>query len=581
MNDNLLQITPHPTRKELGFVVIFVSCYSFFLSVEAFLRKVRSIMKWILWIWVACLMVACNTHRSDEDHNRLRLNLYTEPPTLDSRKATDATSMNVLEMLFEGLTRMGPGDLPLPAAAKKIEISEDGRTYTFTLRDEAHWSNGAPITSEDFCYAWTTLLDPKFPGLFAYKMYVIQNAEAVKAGTLPMSALGVAAPDPKTLVVTLQYPTPYFLELTAFPTFYPIYKPSDLSNPDWAAEAGPQYISNGPFQLATWEHESEITVTKNPHYWDAAHVKLDGLHLFMIDDTTTELYMFEMNELDWSGSPLSNLSPEFIPALIEEGKAHFYPASASYYYKLNTLRFPLNNLNIRKALGYAINRKDIVTHITQAGQKPATALVPPMPGWTPQELFPDGNSQEAQNLFALGLKELGIKIQEFPPLTISYNSNREHQKIAQAIQHQWKEVLGLDVQLAHFDWKVYLSKISNQDYDIGRMGWVGDFNDPVSFLEPFKYRNSDKGGNNDTGWERPEYTAYLDAATQERNLYKRSEILKKAEALLIGDMPVIPLYFLMYGYLKKPYVHGVYLSSLGVVDFKNAYLEGKHDGLHH
>lgn len=529
-------------------------------------------IRWILLVVLACGIVACNP--KPDAKNTFRLNLYTEPPSLDSRKATDSTSMNVLVMLFEGLTRMGEDDLPHPAAAEKIEVSEDGRTYTFTLR-KSHWSNGAPVTSDDFLYAWQTLLDPQFPGLYAYKLYVIENAKAVKEGKLPMSALGVSAPDPHTLIVTLKYPTPYFLELVAFPTFYPIYKPSDLANPDWAAEAGPQYVSNGPFQLKVWEHESEIRVIKNAHYWDAGAVKLAGLHLTMIDDTTTEFYMFEMNELDWCGSPLSNLPPEIIPALIREGKVHFYPVAASYYYKVNTLNFPLNNVNIRKALGHAINRQDIVTHITQAGQKPATALVPQMPGWAPpSHLFSDGDEEGAKALFAQGLTELGITLEQFPAITISYNTNREHQKIAQAIQQQWKAVLGIEVQLIHYDWKVYLSKITHHDYQIGRMGWVGDFNDPISFLEPFKHRDDpDQGGNNDTGWERPEYTAYLDAAEQELNLQKRAHILREAEALLIGDMPVIPLYFLMYGYLKKPDVHGVYLSSLGIIDFKHAYLE--------
>jgi oligopeptide transport system substrate-binding protein len=534
----------------------------------------------ILLIMIRALLVflvcfsGCRSPHQAQHQNLLRLNLFTEPPTLDSRKATDVTSMSMLIMLFEGLTRLGEGDRPHPAAAEKIEVSEDGKTYTFTLR-ETQWSNGEPVTAEDFAYAWQTMLDPKFPSLFAYKLYVIENAELVKEGKLPMSALGVKAIDPKTLVVTLKFPTPYFLELVAFPTFYPVNKKIDQVNPDWAASSGSQYISNGPFQLDSWKHESEILATKNPLYWDAKAVKLDAIHLAMIDDTTTEFYMYEMNELDWCGSPLSNLPPEFIPALIAEGKAHFYPAAASYYYKVNTDIYPLNNVNIRKALGTAINRKDIVTHVTQAGQKPALALVPEMPGWSPPStLFKDGDIEGAKALFNKGLEELDLTLEQFPTTTLSFNTNREHQKIAQAIQQQWSEVLGIKIELTHFDWKVYLSKISKQDYQIGRMGWVGDFNDPVSFLEPFKYRNDpEKGGNNDTGWERPEYIAYLDAAAKELDLNKRAHILREAEALLIGDMPVIPIYYLMYGYLKKPYLHGVFLSSLGTIDFKQAYLE--------
>jgi oligopeptide transport system substrate-binding protein len=288
--------------------------------------------------------------------------------------------------------------------------------------------------------------------------------------------------------------------------------------------------------------------------------------------------MFEMNELDWAGSPLSNLPPEFIASLKDEDVNHlpvnFYAATAVYYYKINTQRFPLGNPSIRRALGYAINRKEIVQHITQAGQTPATALVPPMPGWEiTSSLFEDGNKDLAKELFDKGLNEIGLKVEHFPKLTLCYNTNREHQKIAQAIQHQWKETLGIDIELQHFDWKVYLSKISNQDYDIGRMGWLGDFHDPVSFLEPFKYKNDpDGGGNNDTGWEHPDYIVYLELAEKELDLSKRAILLRKAEALLISEMPIIPIYYIMNGYLKKPYVHGVYLSPLGIADFKKAYI---------
>lgn len=513
----------------------------------------------------------------------LRLNLFTEPPTLDPRKMTDATSGNMLLMLFEGLTRIGDDHLPKPAAAEKIAVSRDGRTYTFTLRD-TYWNNGDKVTSDDFLYAWQSILDPKFPSSFAYKLYVIQNAEKIKEGKLPMSALGVKAPDKKTLVITLKYPTPYFLELVAFPTFYPINKRVDQKNPDWAAEAGPDYVSNGPFQLKKWEHESEILAVKNLRYWDARAVKLEAIHLSMIDDATTEFYMFEMGELDWAGSPLSNLPPDFVAALKNEElkdhvKIHFYPATAVYYYQINTQVYPLGNLNIRKALAYAINRHDIVEHVTQGGQQPAMALVPPMPGWKETALFKDGDTELAKELFTKGLEELGITADQFPKLTISYNTNREHQRIAQAIQQQWKEALGIDVQLTHFDWKVYLAKISAQDFQIARMGWVGDFHDPVSFLEPFKHKNDpEKGGNNDTGWENPQYIAYLEQAERELDLDKRDEILHKAEELLISEMPIIPIYFIVNAYLKKPYVKGVYLSPLGFADFKHAYLD-KHDTL--
>jgi oligopeptide transport system substrate-binding protein len=524
------------------------------------------------------LLTSCGNPSNTNPKQILRLNIFTEPPTLDPRKATDSTSVNVLLNLFEGLTRIGEDHQPHPAIAETIAVSEDRRVYTFTLR-QAHWSNGEKVTAHDFLYAWQTLLDPHFPSLFAYKLYVIEHAAEIKSGALPMETLGARALDEQTLEVTLKYPTPYFLELAAFPTFYPINRQIDKKNPEWAADAGSDYVSNGPFQLKTWEHESEIVAIKNPHYWDAEVVKLEALHLAMIDDTTTEFYMFEMDELDWAGSPMSNLPPDLIPAFKEEKIKNklpvtFYPATAVYYYKINTLHPPLENVSIRKALSYAINRKDIVEHVTQAGQTPATALVPPMPGWEKRApLFKDGDHELAKTLFARGLEELKITREQFPNLTLCYNTNREHEKIAQAIQQQWKETLRIDVELTHCDWKVYLSKITKQDYQIGRMGWVGDFHDPVSFLEPFKFRNDpDSDGNNDTGWEHPDYIAYLDQAEQELDVSKRAELLRKAEALLISEMPIIPIYYIVNGYLKKKYVQDVYLSPLGTADFKKSYI---------
>ncbi|MCC5832599.1 MAG: peptide ABC transporter substrate-binding protein [Chlamydiales bacterium] len=527
----------------------------------------------ILLVLCTSLFFACCGNVKRVPEQRLRLNLYCEPPTLDPRKFTDATSGNLLVMLFEGLTRTGFDHKPYPAAAEEILISKDKRTYIFKLR-ETYWSNGDRVTAEDFAYSWRKILDPKFPSPFAYKLYVIKNAWKIKEGKLPMEELGVRVIDEKTLEVSLNHPTPYFLELTGFPTFFPVNKRIDKSTSDWSADAGPLYVSNGPFKLKSWEHESEILVEKNPLYWDADSVNLESIHLSMIDDTTTEFYMYEMGELDWAGSPISNLPPEFIPALKEEGKIEISPATAVYYYKVNTDDPALSNQKIRQALALCVNRKEIVDHITQAEQEPALGIVPPMPGWKRSALYEDGDIERARHLFDQGLEEMGTDLKNFPTLTLSYNTNREHQKIAQAIQQQWKEGLGIKVELETSDWKVYLSKINKQNYQIARMGWVGDFHDPISFLEPFKYRdNPNIGGNNETGWEHPDFAAYLEKAEKEVDEEKRAWLLSKAEELLISEMPVIPIFYINFAYLKKPYVHGLYISSLGIVDFKKAYLE--------
>ena len=520
-----------------------------------------------LLIIALCCLAGCS--KQPNKAQLLRLNLYNEPPTLDSRKATDTTSMNVLLNLFEGLTRIGVDHQPHPAAAETIEISEDQLTYTFKLR-ECYWSNGERVTSDDFLCSWNKLLDPKFPSPFAYKHYVIKNGIGVKEGRLPLEELGVAAPDEQTLIVTLEHRAPYFLELLAFPTFFPVNKTIDDQYEDWSAEAGPLFVSNGPYLLDSWTHEDEIKLKKNPLYWDEGEVSLDEVHFLMIDDTMTEFYMYEMGELDWAGSPLSNLPTEILPALQKEGTLFTYSTSGVYFYKINTDTFLGNNLKIRRALGLAINRRMIVDHILQGDQMVATALVPPMPNWEqPNQYFRDGDLSKAQKLFQEGLDELGVTKEGLKPLVLSFNSNREHQKIAQAIQQQWKEGLGIRVELETLDWKVYLSKINKQNYEIARLGWLADYHDPLSFLEPYKFRdNPHIGGNNETGWEHPEYTSLLNAAERESDAHLRRELLRQAEKILVDEMPVIPLYYIINSYLKKPYVQDVYLSPLGTMDLK-------------
>lgn len=528
------------------------------------------------------MLVCCSKNDLTPRTQCLRLNLYSEPPSLDSRKATDATSMNLLVMLFEGLTRIALDNKPHPAAAEEITISKDLCTYTFKLRP-LHWSNGDLVTAHDFLYAWQKILDPLFPAPFANKLYIIKNALEIKNGQLPLKALGVKILDATTLEVQLKNPASYFLELLAFPTFFPIHPENDQKYPDWVENAGPQFISNGPFLLRTWEHDNEIIVEKNPFYWDSRSVILDEIHLSMIDDVTTEYHMFEMNEIDWAGSPLSTLPLEVISSLKDEESLHSYPVSAVYYYKINTDHYPLGNRNIRRALALAIDRKTIVEHITPGKQIPALALVPSIvfhdsfsiPRQNPPaSLFEDCAIEEAKKCFTQGLEELGIDQETFPKLILSYNMSRDHQTIASVIQQQWKSVLSIDVDLESCDWKLYLSKINKQDYQIGRMGWVGDYNDPLSFLLPFKYKDRPPmGGNNETGWENPQFISLLDHAESEVDPKKRAALLEEAEALLIDEMPIIPLFFLNYCYLKKKTVHGVYLSALGIADYKNAYIK--------
>ncbi len=499
---------------------------------------------------------------------RLKLNLACEPPTLDPRLASDSTSMTVLNALFEGITRFH-GDEPALALARSIAISSDQRVYTIHLLP-SQWTNGDSLNAQDFVQTWQSILDPLFPAPYAYKFFVIENAEEIKNGTLPVSKLGVKALDSATLEIRLKHPVPYFLELLAFPTFFPLH-PSVLSNPDWACAASNAYISNGPFTLKKWDHDDELILVKNPTYWDQKQVILEEIHFAMVEDTMTEMMMYDMNELDWAGSPLSNLPFESIPELKESKKLQSYPVSAIYFYKINTTRFPLNNVHIRKALAYAICRKEIVSHLLQAGQIPAMGLIPETcRNCRRVSYFDDHHRARARKEFEAGLFETGLTLDTFPLLTLSFNTNREHQKIAESIQDQWREVLGIHVSLATNEWKTHLHKLSHLDFDIARSAWIADFNDPLTFLLPYRAATEE---NNETGWSHPLFANLLKQAEQEVDLIKRGAILQEAEKFLIDEMPLIPLYYLVYSFQKKHYVQGIMLSSLGHMDFKYAFID--------
>jgi oligopeptide transport system substrate-binding protein len=515
------------------------------------------------------LLGACGSPASDRTKQTLRLNIHSEPPSLDPRKATDTTSISVINMCFEGLTKPGQYGEPVLAIAERVEISPDMKTYTFFLR-EAKWSDGKLVTAYDFEETWKTILDPAFPSQIAGDLYILKNGQAAKEKRASIDEVGVRALDEQTLVVELAHSTPYFLELAASHSFLAV--PSHIveERPDWADRASESFIGNGPFSLKEWRHYNEIVVEKNEHYWDKKQVKLDRIHVAIIEDENTELSMFENNELDWAGHPLSALPTDAIPALAKKYPLNTHPIAATYYYVFNTKVAPFNNVNIRRAFALAINRKEIVQNITQGDQIPATGIVPPIMWKIESPYFHDADMDEARSLFQLGLRELGITAQELPPITLSYNTTEAHHKIAQAIQGQWLKAFGIQVRLENKEWKVFLSELHKHQFQVARLGGVASFNDPSTFLDT--YKNSLAAGNH-SQWSDPAFTQLLEQAEQSIDQEERFKLLKKAEGILIDQMPIAPIYFYTNSYLKKPYVKGVTLSDLGDMDLKEAYLD--------
>ncbi|MDF2039299.1 peptide ABC transporter substrate-binding protein [Cytobacillus oceanisediminis] len=501
----------------------------------------------------------------------LRVNINTEPPSLNPGLAQDSTSGTVLRNVLEGLTRINQDGKPENAMAEDIKVSEDGKTYTFTIRD-ANWSNGDPVTANDFEYAWKWALDPANNSTYAYQLYYLEGAEAFNTGTGEKDAVGVKAVDEKTLEVKLVNPTPYFEELTAFYTYLPVNSKIAEANPEWATDAGENFTTNGPFHLVEWSHSDKILLEKSETYWDAETVKLDSIEMVMINDPNTELSMFDNGELDWAGAPTGALPTDAMQALKDEGRLTTQPIAGIYNYKFNTTVEPFNNVNIRKAFAHAINRQELIDNILQGEQIPAMAIVPPsMFEENEKGYFSDNDVEKAKEYLQKGLEELGLKdASELPAVTLSYNTSEAHQKIAQAIQDMWKQNLGVEVTLDNSEWNVYLDKLDQMDYQVARLGWLGDFNDAINFLE--MYRDAD-GGNNNTGWESKEFQDLLAKSATETDPEARQQLLKDAEAIFMEDMPVAPIYFYTNNWVQAENLKDVAVSGLGDVQYKWAHFE--------
>ncbi len=540
------------------------------------------------FLLIACVILStfcngCHSQPSATPHTHsgkqtLRFNSHSEPSSLDPRLVRDLPSITTSKMLFDGLTRMYETG-PELSIAKSVTISDDEKTYTFSLK-ETFWTNGKPVTAYDFEYAWKSILDPRFPAEFAHQLFSIEQAAAAKKGEVPIDSVGVTAVDAQTLVVHLRYPNPYFLQITALPICYPICQSVVEEQPNWASAQAEAFVSNGPFQLVHWKHGSELRVCKNASYWDREAVQLDSIVMSLIEDEHTELNMYENGELDWAGSPNSSIPPEALPSLKQFCRDELFikPIAGTYCLKFNTKEPPFHNPKIRQAFASSIHRLSLIENVLQAEQQIATALLPPC--MRPKELtipsvsFQDGDQAHALNLFEEALVEEGWTREMLPPITLMFSRSEKHQKTAQAIQQAWNQAFGIKVQLQSYEWNTFIDRLAKHHYQVGGRGWVSDLLDPLALLDLYKFTNeSELGGNNDTQWQDSHFVQLLDEAIASVDVVKRNQLLAQAEAILMRDFPIAPLYHSTACYLKKPYVKEVYLSELCDLDFKHAYIE--------
>lgn len=502
-------------------------------------------------------------HNKGKAKQAIRMSIESEPQNLDPRRAHASGDMSLIRNFWEGLLRTDKTGVLKPAIAKKFTLSEDSKTYQFDLK-ETRWSNGDPLTAHDFVYAWKKALSPDFFSEYAFLLFAVKNGKSIKEGQLPVSMLGVHAKDDYTLVVELESPVPYFLELVALPVYFPVNRRVDIENPDWYRNSK-TYVSNGPFQITKWEHNDLIVAEKNLAYWDSQTVQLDKIDLVMVDAETSYL-MFEEGELDWQAAPYESIPAEAIATLKESSNVVVSPFLGTYWIRTNSNLHPLHSPEIQKALALSINREEIIESGSDWNTFSRPAVIPASIQSSPY--FAQGDAEEALKVFRIALEKENITEENFPELTLTYTATARNHKLAKSLRDGWQKSLGIQVNLEPLERELYLDRVIDGDYQIICGDWIADYRDPLCFLEIFKAKNV----NSDSQWESLDYQKALEIsylAEDEREALKEQ---RESEILTRNEMPVIPIYYHSMIHLQNDRLQDVILNESGYTDFKWAYV---------
>jgi oligopeptide transport system substrate-binding protein len=520
------------------------------------------------------LFIGCAQKNSPEKGNKeqvFNVGNLTEPADLDPQITTGVPEANIYQAIFEGLVLPDPQNLaPTPGVARSWDISNDGQTYTFHLRKNARWSNGDQVTASDFVFSFKRILSPALAGEYAYMLFCLTNAEKYnKKEITDFSEVGAKSVDDTTLVLNLNKKVPYLLSLLAHHSWFPVHQATILKFGSIDSRGTPwtrpgNLVGNGPYTLKDWQINKVITVTKNHFYWDSATAKISTINFYAIDNNQTEERAFRTGQLHITTTcPLTKIDwyRKNDPKLLR-----IDPYLASYFYLLNVNRKPFDNIKVRKALALSINRKELTEYVLKGGQMPSNCFTPPGAGGYTMDSVIGFDTIQARKL----LSEAGYTDpSKFPKVSLLYNTSESHQTVAQAIQQMWKRYLGIDVSLVNQEWKVYLANTHARDYDIARMGWTGDYNDPNTFLDLLV----SGGGNNRTGWSNSKYDSLINAASQTGDQNERFRIFREAEHILLDELPILPIYIYTNTYLIQPTVKNWTSNLLNIHPYKYISLE--------
>jgi oligopeptide transport system substrate-binding protein len=485
----------------------------------------------------------------------LLLHVGTEPSALDPQQVRGIPESKILSCLFEGLVIPDPGDSTkqLPGVADRWEHNEDSSVWTFHLRADARWSNGDPVTANDFAFSIQRILTPELGAFFADYLYIIRRGEDFHKGKIKdFSQVGVRVVDPHTLRLELIGPTPYLLSALTNYYWFPVHPATILRfgklgdrSTRWTLPDA--LVGNGPFVLKTWKANDVIETVRNPFYWNDEAVKLNGVNFYSIEELNTADRAFRAGQLH----TILDVPLDKTPFYRREHSdlIHLEPYAAVYFYRINIAQKPLNDVRVRQALSLAIDRASLVHNVLRGDQRPATGVTPPgFPDYPPVEIT-RYDPEKARSL----LTEAGYPGGAgFPTISILINTSEAHRSIAEAIQQMWREELNISVQIENQEWKVYLQSVHQHHFAIARAGWVAGFLDPLAVLNIWK---SDSP-NNDSGWADPQYDSLLQEAAVTGDSTARLAKLRQAEEILVRDAPLLPIYWYTRVYLLDPAVTG-------------------------
>ena len=494
-----------------------------------------------------------------------RYNNGAEPEHLDPGLMSGQPDGRIARAIFEGLVAPDPQTLePTPGQAYRWEISEDLLTYTFHLRPGLQWSNGDPLTSGDFLWAWRRVLDPNTGSRYAGLLYPIDNAESFNKGEIEdPELLGIAAPDDSTFVVRLTHPTPYFLFSISFYTFLPVHRASIEEHGDrWTRPEN--IVSNGPFVVAGWRQGDHFELHRNPRYWDVASVRLDRIIAYSIEELSASTNLYKAGVIDWN--PSGYIPSPMLPFL--QGYEDFYgePYHAVYFYSINVTEPPFDDVWVRRALNHAIDRETLVEKVLKGTRIPWGNMTPN--GYLNYE-HPVGIRFDPEYARECLAKAGYADGEGFPDADLLFNTSEDHRRIAEAIQAMWQQHLGIRVTLSNQEWASYLDATTNLRYQISRRSWIGDYPDPTTFLNCFLTGD----GNNRMGWSNAEYDRLVKGSSSVSDRAERAAMLSQAEAILLDEAPVLPIYHYISSQLIKPYVRGLYPTSLDTHPLKHVWID--------